>query len=51
MQKNLTNIVSSVEDLRIAIVKIDEIQELINEEKAKNTNILKCLQPLGEILY
>ena len=35
LQKPLTNILSSVEDLKIASVKIDEIQELINAEKAK----------------
>jgi hypothetical protein len=35
LQKPLTNILSSVEDLKIASVKIDEIQGLINEEKVK----------------
>ena len=35
LQIPLTNIFSSVEDLKIASIKIDEIQELINAEKAK----------------
>jgi hypothetical protein len=35
LQKPLTNILSSIEDLKIASVKIDEVQELINAERAK----------------
>jgi hypothetical protein len=35
LQKHLTNVLSSVEGLKIASVKIDNIQELINAEKAK----------------
>jgi hypothetical protein len=33
LNKPLTNILSSVEDLNIASVKIDEIQDIINEEE------------------
>jgi hypothetical protein len=43
MQKPLTNILSSVEDLRIASVKIDEIQDLINTEKEKQYEHFKIL--------
>ena len=43
LQKSLTNILSSVEDLKIARVKIDEIQELINAEKAKQYEHFKML--------
>jgi len=43
LQKPLTNILSSMEDLKIAIVKIDEIQELINAEKAKQYEHFKML--------
>jgi hypothetical protein len=39
----LTNILSSVEDLNVASVKTDEIQELINEEKAKQYEHFKIL--------
>ena len=35
LQKPLTNVLSSVEGLKIASVKTDNIQELINAEKAK----------------
>jgi hypothetical protein len=35
LQKPLTNILSFAEDLRIATVKIDEIQGLINAKRAK----------------
>ena len=35
LQKPLTNILSSIEDLNIAGVKIDEVQKLIDAEKAK----------------
>ena len=35
LDKPLTNILSSVEDLNIASVKIDEIQEMIQEEEKK----------------
>jgi len=43
LQKRLTNILSSVEDLKIANVKIDEIQELISAEKAKRYEHFKIL--------
>jgi len=43
LQKPLTNILSCVEDLKIASVKIDEIQELINAEKAKQYEHFKML--------
>jgi len=43
MQKPLTNNLSSVEDLRIVSVKIDEIQDLINAEKAKEYEHFKIL--------
>jgi len=43
LQKTLTNILSSVEDLKFASVEIDEIQELINAEKAKQHEHLKML--------
>jgi len=43
LQKPLTNILSSVEDLKIASVKIDEIQELIHAEKAKRYEHFKIL--------
>ena len=43
LQKPLTNILSTVEDLKIASVKIDEIQELINAEKAKQYEHFKIL--------
>jgi hypothetical protein len=43
LQKPLTNVLSSVEDLKIASVKIDEIQELINAEKTKRYEHLKML--------
>ena len=49
MQKPLTNILSSVEDLRTDSVKIDEIQELINAEKAKQYEHFK-IQLIGELL-
>ena len=35
LQKPLTNILPSIEDLNIAGVKIDEVQKLIDAEKAK----------------
>jgi hypothetical protein len=35
LQKPLTNILSSIEDLNMASVKIDEVQKLIDAEKAK----------------
>ena len=43
LQIPLTNILSSMEDLKIASVKIDEIQELINTEKAKQYEHFKIL--------
>jgi hypothetical protein len=43
LQKPLTNILSSVEDLQIESVKIDKIQELINAEKAKQYEHFKLL--------
>jgi hypothetical protein len=42
LQKPLTNILSSV-DLHIASVKIDEIQNLINQEQSKRSEQLKML--------
>jgi hypothetical protein len=39
-QKPLTNILSSVEDLNLASVKISEIQEMTDKEQ-RNLNILK----------
>jgi hypothetical protein len=43
MQKPLTNTLSSVEDLRIASVKTDEIQDVINAGKAKQYEHFKIL--------
>ena len=43
LQKPLTNILSPVEDLKLASVKIDEFQELINAEKAKKYEHFKIL--------
>jgi len=39
----LTNVLSSVDDLKIASVKTDEIQELINVEKTKRYEHFKML--------
>jgi hypothetical protein len=50
LQKPLTNVLSSVEDLKIASVKIDEIQELINAEKSKHYEHFK-IPLLGQLLY
>jgi hypothetical protein len=36
--KPLTNILSSVEDLKIVCVKIDEIQEMITTKRRRNLN-------------
>jgi len=43
LQKTLTNILWSVEDLKLASVKIDEVQELINPERAKKYEHFKIL--------
>jgi len=43
LQKPLRNILSYVEDLKIASVKIDENQELTNAEKAKRNEHFKIL--------
>ena len=43
LQKPLTNILSSVDELNIAGVKISEVQELINKEQAKKYEHLKIL--------
>ena len=43
LQKPLTNILSSVQDLKLASVKIDEVQELINAERAKKYEHFKIL--------
>jgi hypothetical protein len=48
LQKPL-NILSSVEHFKIASRKIDEIQELINAEQAKQHEYFK-IQRLGELL-
>jgi len=43
LQKPLTNILSYVEDLNLASVKISEVQELINQEQSKryeNFNVI-----------
>jgi len=43
LQKPLTNVLPTVEDLKIASVKIDEIQELINAENTKRYEHFKML--------
>ena len=43
LQKLLTNVLSSLEDLKIASVKIDEIQQLINAENTKQYEHFKML--------
>jgi hypothetical protein len=43
LQKPLSNILSSVEDLNLASVKISEIQNLIDKEQAKKVEHLKML--------
>jgi hypothetical protein len=43
LQKPLTNILSSVDELNIAGVKISEVQELIEKEKAKKVEYFKLL--------
>ena len=43
LQKPLTNILSSVEDLNLASIKIDEIKDLINMEQAKIFEHFKVL--------
>ena len=43
LQKPLTNILSSIEDLNIAGVKIDEVQKLIDAEKAKRYEHFRIL--------
>jgi hypothetical protein len=43
LQKPLTNILSSVEELNIASVKINESQDLINKEKPKRFDHFKIL--------
>jgi hypothetical protein len=42
LYKPLTNILSSAEDLKIASAKIDEIQDIIQEEE-RNLNIFLYL--------
>jgi hypothetical protein len=43
LQKPLTNILSSVEDLNLASVKINDIQKLINKEQTKRFEHFKVL--------
>jgi hypothetical protein len=43
LQKPLTNILSSVEDLNLASIKVSEVQELIDKEKAKKFEHFKVL--------
>ena len=43
LQKPLTNILSSVEDLNLASIKIDEIQDLIDKEQAKRFEHFKVV--------
>jgi hypothetical protein len=43
LQKPLTNILSSIEDLNLASVKIDEIQDLIDKEQTKRYERFKVL--------
>ena len=43
LQKPLTNILSAVEDLNLSSVKIEEIQDLIADEKAKRFERFKVL--------
>jgi hypothetical protein len=43
LQKPLTNILSSVEDLNLASVKINEIQDLIDREQTKRFELFKVL--------
>ena len=43
LQKPLTNILSSVEDLNLASVKINEIQDLVNKEQTKRFEHFKVL--------
>jgi hypothetical protein len=43
LQKPLTNILFSVEDLNLASAKVNEIQELIEREKAKRFEHFKVL--------
>jgi len=51
LEKPHTNILSSGEDLNLAGVKINEIQDLIDREQTKRFEHLKFCQPLGELLY
>ena len=44
LQKPLTNIFSSVEDLKLANVKINEIQELIDKKQTKKFEHFKMLR-------
>jgi hypothetical protein len=51
LNKPLTNILSSVEDLKIASVKIVEIQEMIQEkEKKKFEHFLLSLTTWGSVM-
>ena len=51
LQKPLNNIISSVDELKIAGVKISEIQELINKEQAKKAEHFRILtSTYGSIL-
>ena len=43
LQKPLTNILSSVEDLNLASIKISEIQEMIDKEQTKKSEHFKIL--------
>jgi hypothetical protein len=50
LDKPLTNILSSVEDLKIASVKIDKIQEMIHEEKKKFEHFSLSLTTRGSVM-
>jgi hypothetical protein len=50
IQKPLTNILSSVEDLKLASVKIDKLQGMI-DNKENSLNISRYSLLLGEVLY
>jgi hypothetical protein len=50
LDKPLTNILSSVEDLKIASVKIDEIQEMIHEEEKKEFEHFLSVTTWGSVM-
>jgi hypothetical protein len=50
LNKPLTNILSSVEDLKIASFKIDEIQKMIQEEKKKFEHFSLSLTTSGSVI-